>query len=104
MMFTKEQGQELIDNTTSEWVTIGDKNGRILYSKIDPYKYIYMAAGGEWSVNTSPGYSDRGYYWSTILLTSNAWHLYFTSNNTEMNHFYRYLGMPIRPVAPPKPW
>ena len=35
MMFTKDQGQELIDNTTSEWITLNNTNGRKFINKTD---------------------------------------------------------------------
>ena len=40
MMFTKDQGQELIDNTTSEWTTVNGVNGRKFTSKADSSKLI----------------------------------------------------------------
>ena len=48
MMFTKEQAQELIDNTTYEWTTINGVNGRKFTSKTDSSKYIFLPAAGVW--------------------------------------------------------
>ena len=45
-MFTKTQGQELIDNTMSIWTTVNGANGRIFYSKTYLNNYIFFPAGG----------------------------------------------------------
>src|SRR5574344_1810477 len=71
-MFTKTQGQELIDNTTSEWTTINGVNGRKFINKSDSNKYIFLPAGGTRNESTTtfpnPGKVRRdGNYWDSTL-------------------------------------
>ena len=70
MMFTKDQGQELIDNTTSEWTSINGVNGTKFTSKTDSSKYIFLPAAGEWWYSLSGESKNyyigiHGSYWST---------------------------------------
>ena len=44
MMLTKDQGQELIGNTTSTWNSINGVNGRKFTNKTDTSKYIFLPA------------------------------------------------------------
>ena len=46
MMFTNEQGQELIDNTTYEWTSLNEINGGKFTSKTNPLTHIFLPAGG----------------------------------------------------------
>ena len=106
VMFTKDQVEELIYGTTSEWITINKINGRKFISKKDTSKYVFLTAGGYWfNIN----YNERGSngnYWSTISNTSNVvggWILYFSSDDIVMSNNGRACGMSIRAVRP-KPW
>ena len=101
MMFTKDQGQELIGNTTSTWISINEVNGRKFTSKSDTFKYIFLPAGGGWNGTTPYGTTTHGYYWSsTYYDSSNARYIFFSSDNLYMNYFYRSRGFSIRPVRP----
>ena len=100
-MFTKTQGQELIDHTTSTWTTINGVNGRKFTSKTDSSKYIFLPAGGYWwdlSNNTGNSY---GFYWSAVINTpdtSTAWNLNFHSSNVGMNNRARIFAYSIRSI------
>ena len=48
MMFTSDQGQELINYTNNAWTTINNINCRIFYNKTDPYKSIFIPISGYW--------------------------------------------------------
>lgn len=113
MMFTHNQGKELIDNTASEWTTINGVNGRKFVNKTDDSKYIFLPSGGLWRTdkthnNTTPeDVSIYSYYCSTTILSSNiswAWYLNFGSSLIRMVDGLRYWGYSIRPVAPKRPW
>ena len=105
-MPTKDEFQELIDNTTQEWIT--DYNG----SGVDGYKFtsnkegyqsnsIFIPAAGlctDGSVGTVGGY---GYVWSSSLGPSNpyyAWYLSFYSGSYHMDISPRYDGRSVRGV------
>ena len=86
MMFTKDQGQELIDNTTSEWTSINGVNGRKFTSKTDSSKYIFLPAGGYWYATDHTSAGSGGYYWSTTYGDSTgACRLSFNSDDLYMN-------------------
>ena len=100
MMFTKTQGQELIDHTNSEWTTINGVNGRKFTSKKDPSKYIFLPAGGYWDDAVHYNAGSYGRYWSTVWYSSsNAWYLYFDSSDVTMYDNYRYAGRSIRSIS-----
>ena len=98
MMFTKDQGQELVDNTTYEWLGSGVK----LTSKINSSKYIFFPIAGTYAAGRSN--RDVTCTWSTTYSgSSSAYYLsiglseykpsvYVTSTN------YRYQGTSIRAV------
>ena len=109
MMFTKKQGKELIDNTTSEWVTINNINGRKFTNKTDSSKYIFIPGGGWYSDHWLNNAGSIVFGWSTTIDTSDAseaWSIYISSNYISMdnNSISRNYGCPIRPVAPKRPW
>ena len=80
MMFTKDQGKELIDNTTSVWTTINGVNGRKFISKTNTSKYIFLPAGGYWEGTTHKNeYEDQssfnqtyGWYSSPSIWTPDS--------------------------------
>lgn len=95
------QIQELIDNTTSTWTTLDGVNGRLLTSKKDASKSIFIpAAGGAWdgSVEFSECF---GFVWPSMR------HKYYTGSqgldfDSEGISLYdsgvRYNGIPVRGV------
>lgn len=114
MMFTKDQGQELIDNTTNEWVNIGNKYGRKFTSKTDSSKYIFLPAAGWWGIRWGDdmslhGAGESGRYWSTTFPSPRSpWDMSFGQNH--LGNIYisfengdREDGLSIRAIAP-KTW
>ena len=100
MMFTKEQGQELIDNTTNGWTSLNGVNGRIFLNKTNYSKSIFLPAGGFWR---GPSYDAPKYaciYWSsTFSSTSTAWYIQLESNQFFISYTARYDGLLISPVV-----
>ena len=105
-MPTETEIQELIDNTTNQWVT--NYNG----SGVNGYKFTSNKEGYQNNSIFIPaaGYCDYGsvyyvgYYgnvWSSSLYTSNpynAWYLDFNSGNCLMGSYYRCIGQSVRGV------
>ena len=100
MMFTKKQGQELIDNTIYEWTSINEVNGYKLTSKINQSNHIFLPAAGECRDIPFTSSSTRGNYWSTTWNSSSyAWYLDFGSSILLISgaYYHRY-GLSIRAV------
>ena len=101
---TKDEIQELIDNTDSEWVEDFNGtgvNGRKLTSKADTSKYIFIPAAGCCSNGSVYNVNYYGYVWSSSLGTSystNAWYLYFNSGSCYMSYNNRCDGQTVRGV------
>lgn len=99
---TQKQFQELIDNTTSTWITHNDVNGLKLVSKKNN-SYIFLpAAGGMWDYLSNR--SRYGYYWSSENhkykdLSHYSYDLEIYSGGVDFEHCrYRYIGHSVRPV------
>ena len=98
-MPTREEWQELLDNTTVTWTTQNGVNGR-----------LFTAANGNSLFLPAAGYRDdgsltyagsRGYYWSSSLFTDYpyyAWCFYFLSYGYGMNDRSRDYGRSVRAV------
>ena len=103
-MPTKDEIQELIDNTDSEWVE--DFNGtgvkgRKFTSKADTSKYIFIPAAGCRSGSSFYGQDYKGDIWSSSLFTSrpkNAWYLNFFSDDFYVDYADRNYGLMVRGV------
>ena len=99
-MPTKEEWQELYDNTTCVWTTQNGVNGR-LFTASNGNSLFLPAAG--YRIGSSLNYAGSyGYYWSSSLSTdypSYAWSLDFLSVNYDMYNRYRYYGQSVRPVC-----
>lgn len=110
-MPTKEDYDELLANTTSEWVTcvtaLGHEghtavNGRLFTSKSDSTKKIFIPASGYRSGFSFDSRSSDTYLSSSSLDASNldsSWYLYFDNGDILMNGNYRYHGFCVRGVA-----
>ena len=106
-MPTKDQLQELIDNTTSDWIKANGVNGYQFTSKNDYFKFIFIPAAGSWNVNNYNSVDLSGYSLSSTIGTSDtsrACCISFSSSRLTTTDTPRYNGYPIRPIAPPKPW
>ena len=97
---TKEEWQELTNNTTSQWITINGVNGRC-FTGTNGNSLFLPAAGGRWG---SPLGHDGslGYYWSSSLYTGIpdlAWCFGFYSDSQgEGCNFDRCWGLTVRAV------
>ena len=103
-MPTKDEIQELIDNTDSEWVEDFNGtgvNGRKFTSKTNTSKYIFIPAAGVCGDGSVYNVGYYGYVWSSSLGTSysaNAWYLYFNSGSCYMSYSNRCDGLSVRGV------
>ena len=101
-MPTKEQWQELYDNTTSYWTMQNGVNGRIFTAGNG--QSLFLPASGR--CDPEPDVVGRcGFYFSNSLADypGRVWNLYFFSDKCSVDDFqYRYLGSSIRPVRSSK--
>ena len=103
-MPTADEWQELYDNTTSEWTTIGGKRGMLLTSKVPGYtdKTLFLPAAGYKIGETKGDEAYHGHYWSSSLFSSyprTAYHMFFDSDNVNPQDVYdRPAGFSVRPV------
>ena len=103
-MPTQADFNELLNNTTNEWITNYNGtgvNGRKFTSKTDTTKYIFIPAAGGCYGGSVYFVGRGGSVWSSSLYTSNhgnAWYLNFNSGNCSMNSGHRYYGRSVRGV------
>ena len=98
-MPTKEELQELYNNTTVTWTTQNGVNGR-LFTASNGNSLFLPAAGSRYCSSLNYAGSD-GYYWSSSLnadSTSSAWGIDFISNYYSMYIGSRLSGHSVRPV------
>ena len=98
-MPTKEEWQELYQNTTNTWTTQNGMNGR-LFTAPNGNSLFLPAAGCRWD-----GYLDNvgsyGDYWSSSLYTDypdDAWDFGFLSDYCRMSYYRRDYGLSVRAV------
>lgn len=100
---TKEDFQELYDNTDSEWVADYNNTGvagRKFMKKSDHSVYVFFPASGYYD-GTSLYYRGAfGTYWSSSFYSATyAYRLYFDSSSVyPQNLSYRRIGFTVRPV------
>ena len=97
---TPEQIQELIDNTTSNWVAQDVINGRIFTSKNNG-KSIFIPAAGIAYNNSIRNTEWYGYVWSSMLNASSVDYgqfLYFNSSSVYLDYYDRNFGHSVRGV------
>ena len=102
-MPTKDEFQELLDNTDKLWTTINGVSGYKFTSIKEGYQNnsIFIPAAGNCSDGSVNYVGGIGYIWSSSLSTSypdNAWYLYFLSDGCRMYNYYRYYGKSVRGV------
>ena len=98
-MPTKEEWQELYQNTTVIWTTQNGVNGR-LFTASNGNSLFLPAAGYRYNSSLYDAGSG-GYYWSSSLYTDYphyAWRFYFCSDGYDMLDGYRYCGRSVRGV------
>jgi len=96
---TKDEWQELVNNTTPTWTTRNGVNGRLLTAPNG--KSIFLPAAG-YRYGSSLKYAgEGGFYWARTLYTDGpygAWYFGFDSNYQGMNVDYRGGGFSVRAV------
>ena len=100
-MPTKNEIQELIDNTTNEQTTINGVNGMKFTSKTDTSKYIFIPASGYRSDSSFKNQGYLGFFWSSSLDTSdpsNAWLLFLHGVNVNASKGFHKGGYTVRGV------
>jgi hypothetical protein len=98
-MPTKEEFQELYNNTTVTWTQQDGVNGR-LFTAANGNSLFLPAAGYRW-VDELYDAGYWGYYWSSSLGTDypdGAWSFYFLSDDYGMYYGSRNDGFTVRPV------
>ena len=101
-MPTDAEWTELQENCTWTWTTQNGVNGYQVASKTNGNSIFLPAAGYRYNASLSSAGSE-GYYWSSSLSGSDpdyAWYFNFGSDYVVRYDFYRYLGIPVRPVCP----
>ena len=99
-MPTKEELQELNNNTTSIWTTLSGVNGR-LFTASNGNSLFLPAAGSRWA-NEFDDAGCHGFFLSSSLDMrdpSCAWYFYFNSNYHAVDGRYRVGGYTVRPVC-----
>lgn len=103
-MPTKEQIQELIDETTSTWTTQNGVNGSLFTSKTNGNS-IFVPVAGYCDYGQMRDVSSCYFLWSSSLnmdYAPNAYYLYFTSDGASLyRSFNRNTGVSVRGVATP---
>ena len=99
-MPTKEEWQELLDNTTVTWTQQNGVDGR-LFTASNGNSLFLPAAGDRWGSDLY-GVGSDGYYWSSSLNTggpNGAWYFYFNPGYYYMyGGSYRSIGLSVRAV------
>jgi uncharacterized protein (TIGR02145 family) len=97
---TKENFQELYDNTDREWTTIDGVNGWKFMKKTDHSVYVFFPAAGCGGGASLYDLGSRGYYWSASWYSADsAYYMSFNSSSVYPQiSSYRYLGLSVRAV------
>ena len=96
---TKEEWQELINNTTAQWTMRNGVNGR-LFTSSNGNSLFLPVAGYRWDSSLNFA-GSRGFYWSSSLDTddpSRAWNFVFISAFQGVNGGNRDDGRSVRAV------
>ena len=97
---TRAEWNELINNTTSEWMTVSGKKVRRFTSKKNGNRLLLPAAG--YYDGTDLYKEGRfGYYWSSSLYEGSpnyAWRIYVSSDIQYVYSGNRYYGLSVRAV------
>ena len=97
---TKEQWQELCDNTTSTWTTQNGINGRLFTASNG--QCLFLPASGSYWGRERIGIGVDGDYWSSSLnidYPGDAWYFGFSSNDYGIVNYRRDYGPSVRPVT-----
>ena len=97
-MPTKEEWQELYNNTTCVFSTQNGVNGRLFTASNGNSLFL---PGAGYHSGSSLNSAGNGFYWSSSLNTtkpSNAWFFFFSSSTCDMWHSSRDYGRSVRAV------
>ncbi len=96
---TKEEWQELYQNTTVSYITQGSVTG-LLFTSSNGNSLVLPFAGCRWGSHIeSVGY--HGYYWSSSLFLDSpscAWNFHIQYGNSGVNYSERWNGYTVRAV------
>ena len=98
-MPTKEEWQELLNNTTNVWTTQNGVKGRLFTASNG--NSLFLPAAGYYDGTGLYDAGSYGIYWSSSLYTDSpyyAWDLLFDSGNCGVDVGYRFDGFTVRPV------
>ena len=100
---TKEDFQELYDNTDTEWVANYNNTGvagRKFMKKTDHSVYVFFPAAGYYNGTSLIIRGTSGYYWSSsVYSATSAYYLCFYSSSVYPQYYNsRRLGLAVRPV------
>lgn len=97
---TKEEFQELYNNTDMEWTTINGINGWKFMKKTDHSLFVFFPAAGSGGGTSIYGVGSDGLYWSSSWNSANgAYNMYFNSSSVyPQNYDSRYYGFSVRAV------
>lgn len=96
---TKEEWEELINNTTVEWTTKNGVNGMKFTAANG--NTIFLPEAGCRNGSEPFGVDNYGYYWSSSLHTNHsnhAWYFYFNTGYQYMGSVFRTVGFTVRAV------
>lgn len=96
---TKDEWQELMDNTSITWTTRNGVNGRLLTASNG--KSIFLPAAGSRYGSRLDYAGEFGFYWSSTLVTDfpgRAWYFGFYSDNWYVSYGSRHNGFSVRAV------
>lgn len=94
---TKEQWEELYNNTSHTWTTQNGVNGELFTASYG--RSLFLPAAGCVAELYDAG--STGYYWSSSLDTDeqvDAWSFYFDSSGSYVGLTFRFYGHAVRPV------
>lgn len=99
-MPTKDDFQELYDNTDREWTTIDGINGWRFMKKNDHSVYIFLPAAGDGYDTSIGNVGTLGRYWSSSWGSAlNAYYFRFNSSSVDPQYnSSRYFGFTVRAV------
>ena len=98
-MPTKEEYEELYNNTTVTWTQQNGVNGRLFTASNG--NSLFLPAAGYCGNSSLNGVGGSGFYWTSSLYTDNpdhAWSLTFNSGYCSMYYYDRYYGQSVRAV------
>ncbi|WP_407405137.1 hypothetical protein [Sodaliphilus sp.] len=101
-MPTEEELNELINNTTNEWITVNGVKGRKFINTTDSSKYIFIPASGSYYGLDNDYQGQDAYVWTSSLETTDsakAVILSFSQYNCKVSSVSRMIyGLCVRGV------